>query len=98
MAFELRYHPDVSSTDIPMLDGRLKTRIRTAIETRLVTAPHQYGEPLRKTLHGYWKLRVGDYRVVYQIVGDAVLVLALIHRKKVYGAVGGRVTRAGATP
>jgi mRNA interferase RelE/StbE len=89
--FELRYHHDVKSVDIPLLDGRFKARIKTAIETRLGTAPHQYGEALRKTLHGYWKLRVGDYRVVYKILGDTVLILAIIHRKKVYEAVGRRL-------
>lgn len=94
MAFELRYHPDVRSIDIPLLDGRLRTRIKTAIETRLAAAPHQYGEPLRKTLRGYWKLRVGDYRVVYQISGDTVIILAIIHRRRVYEAVGGRLAPA----
>lgn len=86
MPFELRYHPDVKSVDIPLLDGRIKSRIKTAIESRLATAPHQYGEPLRKTLRGYWKLRVGDYRVVYKITDNTVLVLNIMHRKKVYEA------------
>ncbi|HLG29755.1 MAG TPA: hypothetical protein VI387_06045 [Candidatus Brocadiales bacterium] len=62
--FEIIYHRDVKAVDIPLLDSKLKKRIRNAIETRLATAPHQYGEPLRKTLRGYWKLRVGDYRIV----------------------------------
>jgi mRNA interferase RelE/StbE len=31
----------------------------------LSISPHQYGDPLRKTLKRYWELRVGDYRVVY---------------------------------
>jgi len=47
--FELRYHPDVKSIDIPLLDAKLRTRIKNAIERRLTTAPHLYGEPLRKT-------------------------------------------------
>lgn len=93
MPFELRYHPDVKSIDIPLLDGRFKIRIKTAIETRLAIAPHQYGEPLRKTLHGYWKLRVGDYRVVYRIMDNMVLVLGIMHRKKVYEAVDSRLIR-----
>ncbi|MFP4194144.1 MAG: type II toxin-antitoxin system RelE family toxin [Desulfobacterales bacterium] len=29
-----------------------------------MTAPREYGEPLRKTLKNYRKLRAGDYRVV----------------------------------
>lgn len=91
MPFELRYHPDVKAVDIPLLDARLRARIKTAIENRLTTAPHLYGEPLRKTLRGYWKLRVGDYRVVFKIVAQEVWILAIIHRKEVYEAIKKRV-------
>ena len=84
MPFELRYHPDVKAIDIPLLDAKLRNRIKRAIETRLTTAPHQYGVPLRKTLHGYWKLRVGDYRVVFKIAGEEVWIFGVIHRKRVY--------------
>jgi mRNA interferase RelE/StbE len=62
-----------------------------AIETRLMTAPHQYGEPLRKTLKGYWKLRVGDYRIVFKIVDHEIYILVIIHRKKVYEKIGKRI-------
>jgi len=89
--FELRYHPDVKSIDIPLLDAKLRTRIKNAIERRLTTAPHLYGEPLRKTLRGYWKLRIGDYRVVFKIVAEEVWVLGIIHRKKVYEAIRKRL-------
>ena len=91
MPFELRYHSDVKSIDIPLLDARLRTRIKNAFEKRLTTAPHLYGEPLRKTLRGYWKLRVGDYRVVFKIVEEEVLILGIIHRKKVYEAIKKRL-------
>lgn len=84
MPFELRYHPQVKSLDLPRIDAKLKKRIQSAVETRLAIAPHQYGSPLRKTLRGYWKLRGGDYRVVYKIEGNEVWILAIIHRKKVY--------------
>jgi mRNA interferase RelE/StbE len=83
LTFKLLYHPEVKD-DIARLDERLKQRVRIAIETRLTAAPHQYCEPLRKTLKGYWKLRVGDYRVVFKISRDEVLILAIIHRKEVY--------------
>ena len=84
MPFEIKYHPDVKKVDILLIDLRTKNRIKKAIETRLITAPHQYGEPLRKTLKGYWKLRVGDYRVVFKIVESEVLILGIVHRKNVY--------------
>jgi mRNA interferase RelE/StbE len=91
LAFELKYHPDVRAIDIPLINSKLRRRIKKAIETRLTTAPHQYGEPLRKTLKGYWKLRVGDYRVVFKIVESEVWVLGIIHRKDVYGKIKKRV-------
>lgn len=84
MPFELSYHPDVKSIDVPLLNAKLRKRVKAAIEERLETAPHQYGEPLRKTLKGYWKLRVGDYRVVYKIIKNGVRILGIIHRKKIY--------------
>ena len=84
MLYELRYHPDVKEIDIPLINLRTRTRIKKAIEIRLISAPHQYGEPLRKTLKGYRKLRVGDYRVIFKVVKSEVLILGIIHRKNVY--------------
>jgi len=84
MPFILKYHPAVRDNDIPVLNTDIKLRIRAAIEARLSAAPHEYGEPLRKTLKGYWKLRVGNYRVVYLIEDQSVLVIGIRHRKEVY--------------
>ena len=61
MEFFLRYHPDVRQIDRPLINKRNRERIKKAIGTRLRTAPQDYGVPLRKTLKGHWKLRVGDY-------------------------------------
>ena len=84
MLFTLRYHPAVRSDDLPLIDRKMKDRIRRAIEERLQTLPHEYGEPLRKTLKGYWKLRVGDYRVVFIIMKSEVWILGIRHRKEIY--------------
>jgi mRNA interferase RelE/StbE len=87
LPYALRYHPDVRAIDIPLLNETLKKRIKKAIEDRLMTAPQQYGEPLRKTLKGYWKLRVGDYRVVFKVVEQEVWILGIMNRKDVYNTV-----------
>jgi len=84
MAFSVIYHPDVKGRDIPKLNVDVRERIKKAIETRLMVAPHEYGEPLRKTLKGYWKLRTGDYRIVFRVDGDEILILGICHRKEVY--------------
>ena len=93
MSFELRYHPDVKRIDIPLLNNRIRKCIKHAIEARLTTAPHKYGEPLRRTLRGYWKLRVGDFRVVFKVVGDEVWILGIIHRERVYKMIEKRLYR-----
>jgi mRNA interferase RelE/StbE len=89
LAFDLLYHPEAKE-DLAQLDGRIRKRIKTAIESRLATAPHRYGEPLRKTLKGYWKLRVGDYRVVFKVMENEIWILGVIHRKEVYEKIGKR--------
>jgi mRNA interferase RelE/StbE len=71
MAFRLKYHPDVKGADLPRINVKMRERIRRAIESRLMTALQEYGLPLRKNLRGYWKLRVGDYRVVFKIDASA---------------------------
>jgi len=91
LTFEIRYHSDVKNVDLSLIDANIQKRIKMAIETRLMTAPHQYGEPLRKTLKGYWKLRVGDYRIVFKIVDHEIYILVIIHRKKVYEKIGKRI-------
>jgi mRNA interferase RelE/StbE len=46
---------------------------------------------VREHLGGYWKLRVGDYRVVFKVVGEWVYVLGIHHWKSVYEDVTGRI-------
>ena len=91
MTFELRYHPDVKKNDLPIINKKLKERIKKAIEERLLVSPEQYGEHLRKTLKSYWKMRVGDYRVVFKITGQEILILGICHRKEVYQIAEGRI-------
>jgi mRNA interferase RelE/StbE len=77
MAYILVYHPEVKTKDIPKLNRDVGKRIQRAIETRLAAEPERYGEPLRRTLKGYWKLRVGDYRVVFRIVKNEVWIFGI---------------------
>ena len=84
MAYRILYHPRVLADDLPSLNHDLRNRIARAIDQRLPTHPSYYGEPLRHRLKGYWKVRVGDYRVVYTLLEHTVLVIAIRHRKNVY--------------
>ena len=82
--YGIEYHLDVKKKDLPKIDPDIQMRIRKAIEERIMTAPDAYGLPLRKTLKGYWKIRVGDYRIVYKISGQKITVLCICHRREVY--------------
>ena len=90
MSFRILYHPEVKG-DISKINEKLKKRLRKAVETRLTVSPQQYGEPLRKTLKGYWKLRVGDYRIVFRVSGNEIMVFGIIHRKTIYETVRKRL-------
>jgi len=91
MPYTLVYHPDVRRKDISAISRNLRQRIAHAIETRLTTEPERYGEPLRGTLKGYWRLRVGDYRVVFKVVQNEVWIFGIIHRREVYDRVARRL-------
>ncbi len=78
------YHPLVVRRDIPKLDREAAAIIKRTIERKLVARPEIYGLPLRGTLKKYWKLRVGDYRIVYEIRSNVVRVFVIAHRKEVY--------------
>jgi len=79
--YKLLYHQDAKKVDLPKIDKKNKATIKKAIEERLAVQPEAYGKPLQRTLKGYWKLRVGDFRVVFKIIGDEILILAVMHRK-----------------
>jgi mRNA interferase RelE/StbE len=91
MPFTVHYHPAVRDEDLSLIDRKSRGRIRKAIEERLQTAPQDYGEPLRKSLKGYWKLRVGDFRVVFKVIESEVWILGIRHRKSIYMDIGKRV-------
>lgn len=84
MTLEIRYHEDVLREDIPKLSKEWQRNIKRAIEEKLMTRPEVFGKPLRHSLKGYRKLRVGDYRIIFRIEGTIVKVFAIQHRSVVY--------------
>jgi len=85
VSYTLRYHPRVADQDLKTIPAETRRRIARSIDARLTTSPERYGVPLTGSLREYWKLRVGDYRVVFKITSPSELViLAILHRKHVY--------------
>lgn len=82
MAFEIVYKRSVEK-DLAKL-GKIETRrVFDKIEKDLATHPDAY-PALRGQFAGLRKLRVGDYRVIFAILGEQVLVLRVGHRREVY--------------
>jgi mRNA interferase RelE/StbE len=89
---EILFHHEFPE-DLRGLPGNIQARILRAIEDRLGSSPDQYGERLRQSLHGYWKLRVGDYRVVFEIIGRQVRVYGVMDRREVYLEIAKRTSK-----
>ncbi|MBA4336422.1 type II toxin-antitoxin system RelE/ParE family toxin [bacterium] len=90
MKFAIEYHVDVIQKDIPKLAKRKKEQIKFAIEEKLTKHPDVFGIPLRMSLKGYRKLRVGDYRIVFRIEKSKVKIFLIQHRSVVYKYAGTR--------
>jgi len=62
----------------------LKERIAKKIS--LLREHPELGKPLVGKLSGWWSLRIGDYRVIYQIKHNEliVVVIRIGHRKNIY--------------
>ncbi|MBI2574001.1 MAG: type II toxin-antitoxin system RelE/ParE family toxin [Candidatus Wildermuthbacteria bacterium] len=89
--FSVVYHHLVVRDDIPKLSKEWQKKVRHAIEERLMTRPDAYGKPLRRSPKGYRKLRVGDYRVVFQLEENIVKILIISHRSTVYDDIDKRI-------
>jgi mRNA interferase RelE/StbE len=87
MAWSLQFTPD-AARDIKKLDRSVAARILKTLESPVAQAanPRKLGRPLKGEDSGYWRWRIGDYRVV-GIVRDetvTILVVRVAHRSAVY--------------
>jgi len=89
LPYLINYHKAVKG-DLKILEALIKARIKSAIETRLVVDPIKSGEPLRGNFKRFRKLRIGDYRIVYKVMQEAVLILGIGHRKYIYESIKNR--------
>lgn len=82
MSFTLLIHPKAKKF-LDKLDANLKDRIRKKA-SELREFPEKRGKPLKYS--NFWGLRIGDYRVIYEInkPDKKVVILFVGHRKNVY--------------
>jgi mRNA interferase RelE/StbE len=85
VTYRVEYLRSVVEDDIPALSQPVRRRIKGAIERKLTSQPIELGKPLRYSLKGARRLRVGDWRVIYVIEPpDVVLVVKIGHPRDVH--------------
>ena len=82
MAYSIVYKKSVHR-DLKSLSKAEARRIMDLIEHDLVKRPES-NSVLKGQFAGLRKFRVGDYRVIYALIGSEVLMLRIGNRKNVY--------------
>lgn len=83
--WSLRFHDDAEH-ELASLDRPVAERIAEKLRWLSDNADEVRHLPLRFPLTGLYKLRVGDWRVLYRLLNDerVVFVVSLGHRSEVY--------------
>ena len=86
MTYAVEFHAPAAK-ELAKLDPKLQLRITGVIELLSIDPRPPGAKMLRGGEHGRWRVRVGDYRVVYTVDDGRLLVLVLrvAHRREVYG-------------
>ena len=71
--------------DLDALDRPIARRIVRTIGQKLTTAPLEHGSRL-KHYEDTYKLRIGDYRVVYKVDGKSkkIFIVVIGNRREIY--------------
>jgi mRNA interferase RelE/StbE len=77
---------DKAARDLEKLDRQIGRRVVSRARWLAENLENIRPEPLTGDLAGLYKLRVGDYRVLYEILYDekAIVVHIIGHRREVY--------------
>jgi mRNA interferase RelE/StbE len=67
------------------LDKNTRQRILDYLD-KVVNDPRAFGKPLTGNKNGIWRYRVGDYRILCEIINEEliILVIDLGHRRFIY--------------
>lgn len=84
MAYKLLFDDKIRK-DLKKIDKHWQKKILEAIKTKLQEDPY-IGKKLVGELSSYYRYRVNDYRVIYEIIEDEIIliIIKIKHRKDVY--------------
>jgi mRNA interferase RelE/StbE len=69
--------------DVSKLEPEVRERIKEAME-RYADIPLNYTRKMIDPSLGTYRFRIGDYRTIFDIEGDEIVVLRIGHRREIY--------------
>ena len=82
MAYKLVY-TKTAFKDIRKLDNLARKRIKIKLET-LAKNPKSSAKKLTNSSIGQYRYRIGNYRVVFDIDKENIVILRVGHRREIY--------------
>ena len=82
MAFNIKYKKSIER-DLSRFDKKEARRILDKIEKDLSERAGSYPVP-KGEFAGLRKMRMGDYRVIFTVMNNDILILRIGHRREVY--------------
>ncbi|MEK7171779.1 MAG: type II toxin-antitoxin system RelE/ParE family toxin [Patescibacteria group bacterium] len=73
--YQIVYHKLVLKEDFKRIPKGDQKRIFRDIYKKLISGPSIFGKPLTDNLKGYFRLRIGQYRVIYRIEKQKIVVV-----------------------
>jgi mRNA interferase RelE/StbE len=71
--------------DLEKIDKPIVQRIIKKIDWTFNNFDQIIPEKLSANLSGYYKIRIGDYRVIYLIENDIIIIIQAVgHRREIY--------------
>lgn len=87
MAWKIEFDKDALRT-LSKLDKAVQKRIIKFLDDRLshLENPRSIGDALQGKLKGFWRYRVGDYRLICEIEDENIIILVINigHRREIY--------------
>ena len=70
--------------DLEAMPDVSRRQVLRAIYERLTVAPISLGKPLTGEFKGFYRLRVGDWRVIYKVEAASVIIRTIKLRRDSY--------------
>jgi len=82
--WKITYQPRAFKV-LSKLDNNSQEKLIDYLE-KIASNPEAFGKPLSNNLKGFWRYRVGDYRIICDLRKQELIVLVIDigHRSKIY--------------